>query len=219
MIKKLINIEKYTIPQMLLLIAFIIMVLPILLTVPAIFNFLNFSEKGQIGDTIGGITAPFINGLAAILVFLAFKEQIKANEIFKNQEKSKMILDQISLIQEDKMEIEKIIGGIIRNLSYYQSPFNAGNALLLNKLTYFITEIRLTNDLINNYSGDKDFLYKKLHYLYTIKYKDIMNELNKRLHPPFYCHADYTTYIFDIQIAIQEFNTTFNDINKFKVNS
>lgn len=45
------------------------------------FSIQNFSEgTGFIGDTIGGITAPFINGISAILVYIAFKEQIKSNE-------------------------------------------------------------------------------------------------------------------------------------------
>ncbi len=43
------------------------------------FN-INFSDTGQIGDTIGGILSPFIAILAAILTFLAFWVQFKANE-------------------------------------------------------------------------------------------------------------------------------------------
>lgn len=44
-----------------------------------VFNF--GANTGPIGDTIGGITAPIIGFLSAILVYLAFKAQIKANEI------------------------------------------------------------------------------------------------------------------------------------------
>ncbi|WP_339834917.1 hypothetical protein [uncultured Flavobacterium sp.] len=42
---------------------------------------LDLTQTGQIGDTIGGITAPLINILGAILVYLSFKEQFKANQI------------------------------------------------------------------------------------------------------------------------------------------
>lgn len=43
-------------------------------------SFIKFdSDSAAIGDTIGGITAPFVNVLAAILVYLSFKAQIKAN--------------------------------------------------------------------------------------------------------------------------------------------
>ncbi len=41
---------------------------------------IDFSESGPIGDTIGGILGPFIAIAAAILTFLAFWVQFKANE-------------------------------------------------------------------------------------------------------------------------------------------
>ena len=43
------------------------------------YNGFNYSNSGQIGDTIGGITAPFINLVAAILVYYSFKAQTDAN--------------------------------------------------------------------------------------------------------------------------------------------
>tara|TARA_R110000796_G_scaffold252631_1_gene389284 strand:- start:185863 stop:186744 length:882 start_codon:yes stop_codon:yes gene_type:complete len=44
------------------------------------FNYsLGFSSSGEVGDTIGGITAPFVNLLAAYLVFKSFTAQIRAN--------------------------------------------------------------------------------------------------------------------------------------------
>ncbi|WP_373060417.1 hypothetical protein [Zunongwangia sp. H14] len=43
--------------------------------------FLNFTETGQIGDTIGGILNPFIALAGVLLTFLAFYMQIKANQI------------------------------------------------------------------------------------------------------------------------------------------
>jgi hypothetical protein len=39
------------------------------------------SSTGVIGDTIGGITSPIIGLIGAILVYLSFQEQIKANAI------------------------------------------------------------------------------------------------------------------------------------------
>ncbi|QXP72552.1 hypothetical protein H0I31_02285 [Tenacibaculum sp. AHE15PA] len=49
-------------------------------TRPFILKNFNFSETGQIGDAIGGITASIINLIGAVLVYISFKEQIKANE-------------------------------------------------------------------------------------------------------------------------------------------
>lgn len=55
-----------------------------LFTRPAFFESWDFSETGQIGDTIGGITAPIINILGALLVYISFREQVKANQIQTN---------------------------------------------------------------------------------------------------------------------------------------
>jgi hypothetical protein len=72
-----------------------IFVLPWLFTRPW---FADFTDSGQIGDTIGGTTAPFIGLLSAWLVYRAFKAQIKANELISEQLK----------IEEQRYKDEKI---------------------------------------------------------------------------------------------------------------
>ena len=57
----------------------IILTLPAILTLPGYFD---FSNTGEIGDTIGGIMNPFIAIVAALLTFFAFWVQFEAN---KNQ--------------------------------------------------------------------------------------------------------------------------------------
>ena len=59
---------------------FLILLLPIILTKIPISIF-DFTETGQIGDTIGGITAPFIGFIAGCLTFMAFHEQHRANKV------------------------------------------------------------------------------------------------------------------------------------------
>lgn len=59
-----------------------------ILAAPFLFTrsgFISFSETGQIGDTIGGITAPITGLVGSILVFLALKGQIVANKIVQGQ--------------------------------------------------------------------------------------------------------------------------------------
>ena len=69
--------------RMLLLLFVLILLLPSLLTQLS-FSIFDFTETGQIGDTIGGITAPFIGIIAGYLTFLAFHEQYRANIEAKN---------------------------------------------------------------------------------------------------------------------------------------
>ena len=54
--------------------------LPYLLTRPSYLFSVDFSESGEIGDTIGGITAPILSLFAAYLVYISFEEQRKANQ-------------------------------------------------------------------------------------------------------------------------------------------
>lgn len=42
---------------------------------------LDFTETGQIGDTIGGLMGPFIAMAGVFLTFVAFLMQVRANEI------------------------------------------------------------------------------------------------------------------------------------------
>ena len=48
-------------------------------------GFIDFTKTGAIGDTIGGLTAPFLNLLGALLIYSTFKEQIKANSETKKE--------------------------------------------------------------------------------------------------------------------------------------
>ena len=66
--------------------------LPYLLTQHSI---IDFTETGQIGDTIGGIMGPFVGILAAVLTFMAFWIQYQANE------------EQRLAIENNKTEIQK----------------------------------------------------------------------------------------------------------------
>ena len=45
------------------------------------WNLVDFSQTGQIGDTIGGITGPIVGLLGAFLIYISFRAQIRANEI------------------------------------------------------------------------------------------------------------------------------------------
>jgi len=102
--------------KILLFSGFILLVVisPILLTLPNFWKYLDFSETGQIGDTIGGITAPFINLLGAVLVYLSFNEQLKANKI---QEKA--LLNEIR-----RNNNEKRFNSIIHDIDNLRKDIN-----------------------------------------------------------------------------------------------
>ncbi len=64
----------------------IVVVVCIILVLVASFQVFMISKfgiatMGQVGDMMGGMSAPFINLLSAVLVYFAFQVQVKANQI------------------------------------------------------------------------------------------------------------------------------------------
>ncbi|MFA9190425.1 hypothetical protein AAGV28_03500 [Flavobacterium sp. FZUC8N2.13] len=63
----------------------------------------SFVGTGEIGDTIGGITAPFLGFFGSVLVYLALKAQIDANEQvrkqFEKQEEEGLINNRIEFLK------------------------------------------------------------------------------------------------------------------------
>jgi hypothetical protein len=45
----------------------------------------NLGDKGTLGDAVNGLSAPFISFFAAILVYITFREQNKANKLLQSQ--------------------------------------------------------------------------------------------------------------------------------------
>jgi hypothetical protein len=211
------NIENFKPNQILLILLIIIILIPFLFTLPAISKYFEYSNTGGIGDTIGGITAPFINGFSALLVFLAFKAQINANEIFKNQEQSRIILDQIKIIQEDKLKIEEYINSVNRQLHLLSKPPEINLLNSINKITYFTSEIHLAYELIESYSKNKDFLYRKLYYLYVIMYKDLVTNLENNLkREAVHMDPDYRLNVSELLLELEFIHKNLDDVNKYK---
>jgi len=100
----------------------ILLVLIAIIAIPSIF--INFNpyiigeESGQLGDTVGGITAPFINGFAAILLYLALKAQIDANNLVQKQFK-KQEIDNLKIHFENTFfNMLKIHHQIVDNMDF-----------------------------------------------------------------------------------------------------
>lgn len=55
------------------------LVTPVLLTRNSCCEIFDFTETGQIGDTIGGITAPIVGLVSIMLLYMTLKEQQKYN--------------------------------------------------------------------------------------------------------------------------------------------
>lgn len=60
---------------------------PVLLTQDSCLGIFDFTETGQIGDTIGGITAPIVGLVSIILLYITLKEQrdFNAQQVIDNR--------------------------------------------------------------------------------------------------------------------------------------
>lgn len=79
----------------------LILITPYLIT--RNLGLVSFADTGEIGDTIGGITAPFLGFFGSVLVYLALKAQIDANEQvrlqFEKQENEVLITNRIEFLK------------------------------------------------------------------------------------------------------------------------
>ena len=138
-----------------------------------LFFGVSFEETGQIGDTIGGITAPFINLIAAYLVFRSFSAQIQANRIQQRNHRAQMAKqeelhnEQINLlsINESRNFILSLYDKIeedFNNQEVGKSPTGWGGSLLNNLITI---DKRVQKDSWNiadrNYINEKSKLAVK----------------------------------------------------------
>ena len=116
----------------------------------------NFTLTGAIGDTIGGITAPFISIIGAILVFLALKAQIQANLLVQDQIEAQEIDRKLSI---ESAQLNQYYTNLKSSIDSYQ--FSTLNTLSLNQdnrqILYGSEAIyQLFQDYICNYHGEEN---------------------------------------------------------------
>lgn len=160
---------------------------PLWFTKPGI---LDFRETGQIGDTIGGVMGPFVAIAAAILTFLAFWVQYKANEQQRKDialERFESNLFEMIHIQQDITNnlvfIEKLNSRSIEHakgrdvFQFLYEDYNFGMDGRYKKKTPIIVGVKTLMEYedINNYTDLEElgFLDHYFRHLYRlIKYID-----------------------------------------------
>ena len=76
------------------------------------WSFFDFSQTGQIGDTIGGITAPIVGLVSIILLWMTFDAQVKFNEkqdTINNDQKKFNDASRVLSMQAQVMQIDDSI--------------------------------------------------------------------------------------------------------------
>ena len=138
----------------LLRIALIVLIIGVIVivTAPLLFirsGYFSFAKNGQIGDTIGGITAPISSLVGSILVFLALKGQIVANKITQEQ-----IRDQ-QLEEQRKKEItyvSDLFKYFLNSIQTYETKYHRGHKAIMKVMSMLAASER-------KQAHDKDRLY------------------------------------------------------------
>lgn len=145
---------------------------------------LDFRNTGQIGDTIGGIMGPFVAIAAAILTFLAFWVQFKANEqqrkdIAKERFESKFY-ELLHLHKENLLELEsdgrKGRQVMIQFCNYVSILYSLLDRFFLK---YYATDIDVLNIYKNIVEKYKDERYLFIDISYNIFFygEEVTNRL------------------------------------------
>lgn len=104
---------------------------PFVFTRPGLIDFTN---SGQIGDTIGGLMNPFIAIAGVIAAFLAFWMQKQANDIIVNQFNDKMAYDD----NLEKIKKDRIVELMISDVKFVQKDIEVRT----NAIITFLNEIK-----------------------------------------------------------------------------
>lgn len=173
---------------------------PFLLTRPAFKDYLDFSGSGEIGDTIGGITAPIVNFVGSVLIYISFIAQNKANKLQAQQNNYAFLHSQFDSLKEDYKEltfisetptgVKSIVNGVnaieyvIQNFSklnskpgFNQNSFFIDYSYLLGAVSLYV--IRIRSAQLNE--GDKKLLLMNLRLFYFAKLSIPNGEILKHI--------------------------------------
>lgn len=209
--------EHLTVVYIIIIITIIIS--PFLLTLPSI-SFLDFKGTGQIGDTIGGITAPIIGILSSTLLYLTLKEQFKFNESQKKtldnqqylQYKQQFESTFFNLLQNQRDILEKLslkVKILDRIQLYCSFEYNYHGIELFHMVRYELANIH--NCLTHNaYTGE----YNE-EFAFSV-HEDLQTEI-REIHPD-----EQDEYLYERRLPIilsftnSQYNITQSMYTKFQ---
>ncbi len=136
-------------------------VCPVLFTAPALADCLNFTETGQIGDTIGGITAPIVGLCSIFLLYYTLKEQMIFNKSQSKDNKMSQLLglqsDIIQMNERVKFSFKKssseslIEAGGVCSLSLLEKVNDYQPYIELHQYRYLNEELKVFLELCCHY--------------------------------------------------------------------
>jgi hypothetical protein len=116
----------------LLKIALIVLVVGVICIVAASFLLTmsghSFTETGDIGDTIGGITAPISSLVGSVLVFLALKGQMMANKITQKQIHDQQLDEQM---KKEVIYVSDLYKYFLNSVNTFETKYYKGHRAIM----------------------------------------------------------------------------------------
>lgn len=166
---KIVDIVSNNIVWVFLVFILIVIILPRLFIGTAKIGIFDNFKPNEIGDAIGGMTAPIIGSFSAFLVYIAFREQVIANKILKEENTHNTINRYINLIEYIKQD----------TLSISYQPQTKENTIIgINAIEHIFTLLNIidfhrANDFLKNNYEDIIRIY-----LLSINILDAIDKLD-----------------------------------------
>lgn len=155
-------------------IGFVFFTFCLTLWTPYLFKILDgcitSSERsGQLGDTIGGLSAPFVGFINALLVYFAFKQQLQANELQND-----------AIHREQNFEtLLKLYEKIEKDAQNIRYTYNRNHSITgANNILDYIFREGLKNTLLNERNKLNNDLRSKLFYIAEENHGEFLRDYN-----------------------------------------
>lgn len=208
--------------QYLFVFGFILLLFGAILTFiqPAFWKSYDLTDTGQIGDTIGGITAPIINIIGAILVYSSFIEQNRANKIQSEQNTFNLLHELYKELKSELVNLTfstkkvnnghsykgskaqsvfiEVLESRIDNLEFPKNSFFKEYLFLMGNITIFLDIVEESNAS----KKEKKYILRLFHFLYLAKIKvhheKIMELILEKTH-----HEEFLELLKDAALKIE----------------
>ncbi len=158
-----------------------VIISPILFTQFSIVSFSKDGSTGQIGDTIGGITAPAIGILSAILLYLALTKQIENNNIIVHESNFRITYNEIIEFRKSLNEYQFLGQTGVHAIKNFPSQVPA--TLLARQTDGLYNDIAEYDNLFN---GFHRLFYLKDNLDTSEKYSDFLKKEIRKLYTDFF---------------------------------
>jgi phosphate/sulfate permease len=121
---------------------------------------ISFTKTGQIGDTIGGITAPITGLVGSVLVFLALKGQILTNKVTQEQIRDQKLEEQR---KKEVIYISDLYKYFLNSIQAYETKYYRGHRAIMKVMSLLAdSERKQAHDEGRLYYGTAAELYSLL---------------------------------------------------------